>query len=123
MRVLVTGHRGYIGTVLTPFLRARGHDVVGLDSDLYRDCTFGAEPMEVPSITKDVRDVVAEDLAGFEAVLHLAGLSNDPLGDLNPELTMEINHLGSVHLARLAKQMGVQRFVFSSTCSVYGAGG
>lgn len=123
MRVLVTGHRGYIGTVLTPFLRARGHQVVGLDSDLFRDCTFGAEPKEVPSITKDVRDVEAQDLAGFDAVLHLAGLSNDPLGEMNPELTMEINHLASARLAELAKKMGASRFIFSSTCSVYGAAG
>src|SRR5690606_18467728 len=124
MRVLVTGHRGYIGVVLTKMLLAEGYDVVGLDSDLYRRCTFGADPLpDVPSLEKDVRDVEPADLEGIDAVLHLAGLSNDPLGDLNPDLTYEINHRASVRLARLAKQAGVARYVFSSSCSNYGAGG
>lgn len=100
-----------------------GHDVVGLDSDLYERCTFCEGIRDIPAIQKDVRDVEAADLDGIDAILHLAGLSNDPLGDLNPELTDEINHAASVHLAKLAKKSGIQRFVFSSSCSNYGAGG
>lgn len=123
MRVLVTGSRGYIGTVLTPMLEEAGHEVVGLDSDLYRGCTFGEEIPETPCIVKDVRDVEREDIEGFDAVMHLAGLSNDPLGDLNPDLTYRINHQASVRLARLCKEAGVTRFIFSSSCSNYGAGG
>lgn len=123
MRILVTGHQGYIGTILTPLLIERGHEVIGLDSDLYRECTFGEGVPDVPSFVKDVRDVEPADLEGFDVVMHLAGLSNDPLGDLNPELTAEINYRASVKLARLAKQAGVQRFIFSSSCSNYGAAG
>ena len=119
MRVLVTGHAGYIGTVLTPLLRAAGHELTGLDSDLFERCTFGEGIEEIPSLRKDVRDVEPADLEGFDAVLHLAGLSNDPLGDLDPDLTYEINHLASVRLAKLAKEAGVQRFIFSSSCSNY----
>ncbi|NLD71361.1 MAG: SDR family oxidoreductase [Chloroflexi bacterium] len=125
MRVLLTGHRGYIGTVMTPMLLDAGHEVVGLDTELYETCTFGdgQDIVDVPSIRKDIRDVTAEDLAGYEAVIHLAALSNDPLGDLNPSLTDEINHAASVRLARLAKEAGVERFIFSSSCSNYGAAG
>ena len=124
MRVLITGHNGYIGTVLTPMLLDAGHDVAGLDSNLFVECTFGAEPAyAIPETIKDVRDVEAADVEGFDAILHLAGLSNDPLGDLNPELTYEINHRASVRLAELAKQAGVERFIFSSSCSNYGAAG
>jgi nucleoside-diphosphate-sugar epimerase len=123
MRVLVTGHQGYIGTVLVPMLLAAGYEVVGLDSDLFQQCTFGGRPPEVPTVTKDIRDVEVSDCEGFDAVLHLAGLSNDPLGDLDPHLTFEINTKASIHLARLAKQAGVRRFVFSSSCSTYGAAG
>jgi len=123
MRVLVTGHKGYIGVILVPMLTSAGHEVVGMDSDLYRGSTFGEGILEIPEIVKDVRDVVVADLDGFDAVLHLAGLSNDPLGDLNPELTYEINHLASVKLAKCAKEAGVQRYIFSSSCSNYGAGG
>jgi len=123
MRVLVTGSHGYIGTVLTPMLMAEGHDVVGLDSDLYRQCTFGEAIPNIPCIQKDIRDIESDDLMGFDAVCHLAGLSNDPLGDFNPELTYEINYRASVRLAELAKSVGVERFVFSSSCSNYGAGG
>lgn len=125
MRVLVTGHLGYIGTVLTPMLVEAGHDVIGLDSDLYERCTFphGGKIIEVPSIRKDTRDVEISDIVGFDAVLHLAALSNDPLGNLNPGLTDEVNHWASVRIAELAKQAGVHRFVFASSCSNYGLAG
>lgn len=125
MRVLVTGHLGYIGTVMTPMLLKAGHDVVGYDSDLYERCTFapGGAIAQVPHIKKDLRDVMVEDLRGFDAVLHLAALSNDPLSDLRPESTFDINHTASVDLARKAKQAGVKRFIFSSSCSNYGAAG
>jgi len=104
-------------------LLAEGHDVVGLDSDLFRGSTFGEGIQEIPELIKDVRDVEKADLEGFDAVLHLAGLSNDPLGNLNPDLTYDINHLASVKLAKLAKEAGVPRYIFSSSCSNYGAGG
>ena len=123
MRVLVTGHKGYIGTVLVPMLIAEGHEVVGLDSDLYEQSTFGQGIPKIPESKKDIRDIEASDLEGVEAVLHLAGLSNDPLGNLNPSLTYEINHAASVRLAKLAKERGITRFIFSSSCSNYGAGG
>jgi nucleoside-diphosphate-sugar epimerase len=102
---------------------AEGHEVVGLDSDLFARCTFSNLPTAVPCIKKDIRDVQAPDLEGFDAVIHLAGLSNDPLGNLNPTLTYEINHAASVRLARLAKEVGIPRFLFSSSCSTYGAAG
>jgi nucleoside-diphosphate-sugar epimerase len=123
MRILITGHKGYIGTVMAPLLADAGHEVVGLDSDLFEQCTFGQAPREFPSIRKDLRDVDASDLKGFDAVIHLAGLSNDPLGNLNPNLTYDINHHASVRLARLAKEVGVKRYLFSSSCSTYGAAG
>ena len=125
MRVLVTGHRGYIGTVLTPMLEAAGHEVVGLDIDLYERCTFaaGGEMPQVTTILKDIRDVEVSDLLGFDAVLHLAALSNDPLGDFRPATTYSINYEATMRLARAAKVAGVQRFVFSSSCSNYGASG
>lgn len=124
MRILLTGHLGYLGSVLWPTLVAAGHEVVGLDSGLFEEVAYGdATPPIQEEVRKDVRDVEPADLAGFEAVVHLAGLSNDPLGDLDPELTYEINHRASVRLARHAKQMGVKRFVFSSSCSNYGAAG
>lgn len=123
MRVLVTGHKGYIGTILVPMLIEHSYEVVGLDSDLFQGSTFGEGIPEIPEIQKDVRDIEQSDLDGFDAVLHLAGLSNDPLGNLNPTLTYEINHLASVRLAKLAKEASVQRFIFSSSCSNYGAGG
>ncbi|MCO5165850.1 MAG: SDR family oxidoreductase [Planctomycetes bacterium] len=121
MRVLVTGHLGYIGAVLTPMMLREGFEVVGLDSDLYRACTFGGSPPGVPAIIKDIREVTRADLEGFDAIVHLAGLSNDPLGDLDPALTFAINHEATVRLARAAKKAGVERFVFSSSCSTYGA--
>ena len=125
MRVLVTGHNGYVGTVMVPMLVAAGHEVVGLDSNFYEDVTFGSADgvQSIPALKKDVRDVEASDLEGFDAIIHLAALSNDPLGDLDPELTYEINHVASVRLARLAKEVGVTRFIFSSSCSNYGAAG
>ncbi|MBI5667977.1 MAG: SDR family oxidoreductase [Chloroflexi bacterium] len=123
MRLLITGHNGYIGAVLVPLLVQEGYDVVGLDSDLYLECLFGEAPPAIPSMRKDVRDVTVDDLRGFDAVLHLAALSNDPLGNLNPELTHDINYRASVRLAELACQAGVSRFIFSSSCSTYGAAG
>lgn len=123
MRVLVTGHNGYIGTVLVRMFQDAGHEVVGLDTFLFEGCTLGPDAPPVPSIRKDVRDVEPSDLEGFDAVIHLAGISNDPLGDLNPECTFDINHRASVRLAGLAKRVGVPRFIFSSSCSNYGAGG
>jgi nucleoside-diphosphate-sugar epimerase len=123
MRVLVTGHKGYIGSVMTPLLAQAGHDVVGLDFDLFAPCTFGEPPSEIESIVKDVRDVDVDDLVGFDAVLHLAAVCNDPVGDLNPQATFEINHLASARLAEKAKQAGVSRFLFSSSCSLYGKAG
>lgn len=125
MRVLVTGHLGYIGTVLTPMLLQAGHEVTGLDSDLYARCTFSpaGEILKVPTILKDTRDVDISDFVGIDAVLHLAALSNDPLGNLKPGLTDEINHRASVRIAELAKKAGVRRFVFASSCSNYGQAG
>jgi nucleoside-diphosphate-sugar epimerase len=121
MRVLVTGHHGYVGAVVAQQLAEAGHDVVGLDAFLYRGCDFGPEVQRVEERQGDVRDVTAADLAGFDAVVHLAALSNDPLGDLNPAWTYDVNLDGTLHLARVAKDAGVARFVFSSSCSMYGA--
>jgi nucleoside-diphosphate-sugar epimerase len=123
MRVLVTGHKGYIGTVMVPMLLQAGHSVVGLDSDLFEQCTFCPGMLDVPHLRVDLRDVKASDLEGFDAIIHLAALSNDPLGDLNPEITYDINHAASVRLARLAKDAGVPRFLYSSSCSSYGKAG
>lgn len=125
MRVLVTGHRGYIGTVLTPMLAEAGHEVVGLDSDLYERCTFvpGGRMPEVPTIFKDIREVDVADFLGFDAVMHLAALSNDPLGNFRPKTTFSINFDGTMRVARAAKAAGVERFIFSSSCSNYGASG
>ena len=123
MRVLVTGHNGYIGCSLIPLLHAAGHEVVGLDNYLYETCTFGEDVEDVPALRKDVRDVEAQDLEGFEAIIHLAAISNDPVGDLNPDATYDINHRAATRLAKLAKAAGVERFLFSSSCSLYGAAG
>lgn len=123
MKVLVTGHDGYIGTLLVPRLIEAGHEVVGLDSFLYQDCTFGEAPQPVPFIRADIRDVTVSQLRGFDAVAHLAAISNDPVGDLDPATTLDINYRGTVHLGSVAKSAGVKRFVFSSSCSLYGAGG
>jgi nucleoside-diphosphate-sugar epimerase len=123
MKVLLTGHKGYIGAVAGPILRSAGHEVSGLDTGLFADCDFGDELSAIPELHKDLRDVTREDLEGFDAVVHLAALSNDPLGNLDSQITYDINHLASVKLARLAKEAGVTRFVFSSSCSTYGAAG
>ena len=121
MKVLVTGHDGYIGTVLVPLLLEAGHEVTGLDSRLFRGCAF--EPDRAPARAQDVdtRDATAAHLEGQDAVIHLAAISNDPLGDLNPDCTYDINHRATMHVAELAKAAGVQRFLFSSSCSLYGA--
>ena len=125
MKVLVTGHLGYIGTVMVRKLIAAGHQVSGCDSNLYERCTFteGGPIASVPSLRKDVRDLQLEDVTGFDAIIHLAALSNDPLSDLSPNLTYEINHLASVRLAELGKKAGVKRFLFASSCSNYGLAG
>jgi len=123
MKVLVTGHAGYIGSVLVPMLLQVGHDVTGFDTDFFSDCDFNGNVAAVRSIHKDIRDVVSGDLEGFDAVIHLAALSNDPLSDLNPASTYEINHRASVRFANSAKAAGVRRFLFSSSCSLYGKSG
>jgi nucleoside-diphosphate-sugar epimerase len=123
LRTLVTGHNGYIGSVLVPVLERAGHEVVGLDSDLFSPCIFGQNGHEVESLRADVRDIQSEDLAGFEAVVHLAAVCNDPVGNLNPQATYDINHLASVRVAETAKEAGVERFVFASSCSLYGKAG
>jgi nucleoside-diphosphate-sugar epimerase len=120
MNVLVTGNNGYIGAVLVPMLLESKYEVIGLDTDFFAGCDFNGGLTNVPAIRKDLRDVTAGDLKGFDAVIHLASLSNDPLSDLNPECTYEINHRASVRLAELAKIAGVPRFLFSSSCSLYG---
>ena len=123
MRVLVTGHQGYLGTVMTPVLQAAGHDVTGLDTGFFATCVLGPHPVDPPGLRVDLRDVTREQLTGFDAVIHLAALSNDPLGALAPQITYDINHHASVRLAHLAKEAGVQRFLYASTCSVYGSAG
>ena len=126
MKVFVTGVEGYIGCLLVPLLLQRGHDVVGLDNGYYRDGWLFSDQKMVPNfsptINKDLRNISAEDVEGFDAIIHLAELSNDPLGQNNPEVTFKINHVGSVNLAKLAKSVGVERFIYTSSCSVYGVG-
>lgn len=122
MKVLVTGHQGYIGSVLCSLLREHGHSVLGLDTGYFEGCDFIEGPMTVASIRRDVRDLRPADLEGIDAVIHLAALSNDPMGQLDPQLTDAINHQGSVQLAQLARAAGAQRFIFSSSCSMYGVG-
>ncbi len=128
MRVLVTGHKGYIGTVAASILQTHGYEVVGIDNDLFEGCNFGEASFygnlhNIPYIRKDIRDVELADLQGIDAVVHLCALSNDPLGNLNPAITYEINYEASVRIAKLAKKAGAQRFIFMSSCSVYGAAG
>ena len=123
MRVLVTGHLGYIGVELAPLLVSLGHDVVGLDADYYTGCDFLAPPDPLPALPVDLRDVTPANLAGFDAVVHLAALSNDPLAETSiPSSTYDINLTASIRLAQAAKAAGVRRFVFSSSCSLYGKG-
>ncbi len=123
MKVLVTGHEGYIGSVLVPLFQAAGHDVTGMDNGLFRGCDFEDPALDIPTLQVDIRDVEPDHLRGFDAVIHLAGISNDPLGDLNPRGTYDINHEASVLLAQAAKAAGVPRFLHSSSCSLYGAAG
>lgn len=128
MRVLLTGHKGYIGTILGPMLQKEGYDVMGFDNDLFDGCVFGDESVcarisDIPYIRKDIRDVSSSDLKNIDSVIHLCALSNDPLGNFNPEVTLEINYEASVKLAKLAKKAGVQRYLYTSSCSVYGAAG
>jgi len=123
MRVLVTGHNGYIGSVMAPLLKQLGHDVVGLDTFYFGDCTFGEDGEWIPSLRRDIRDLEVRDLEGFGAVIHLAALCNDPLGDLNSDWTYDINYTASVHLAQLAREAGVGRYLYASSCSMYGAAG
>jgi nucleoside-diphosphate-sugar epimerase len=123
MKILLTGHKGYIGSVAAPLLQSAGHDVTGLDSDLFADCDFGKLGLGIPEIRKDLRDLSKTDLQRFDGVIHFGALSNDPLGNLDAKLTFDVNHLASVRLAELAKAGGVKRFVFSSSCSTYGASG
>ncbi len=123
MRILLTGHKGYIGAVAGPILAAAGYEVIGLDTDLFAGCEFGGQEPGIREVRKDLRDLAKADLDGFDAVIHLAALSNDPLGNLDASLTYDINHVTSVRLAELAKEAGVRRFVFSSSCSTYGASG
>jgi nucleoside-diphosphate-sugar epimerase len=123
MRVLVTGNRGYIGSVLCGELFKEGFEVVGLDANFYNNCNFYKLNYSIPQITKDVRNITKEETAGFEAVIHLAALSNDPIGELSPQLTQDINCQASINLAKLAKENGVKRFIFSSSCSIYGQSG
>ncbi len=121
MRVLLTGHHGYIGSVAVATLLEAGHDVTGLDTFFYEGCDLGLDRAEVAALRSDVRDVTVEELAGFDGVIHLAALSNDPIGELDPELTREINLSATVELARKAREAGVRRFVFASSCSMYGS--
>jgi nucleoside-diphosphate-sugar epimerase len=123
MRVLVDGDRGYIGAVLVPLFQKAGHEVVGLDAGWYDGCDFGVAPSSYEQRTGDVRDAVPADLAGFDAVVHLAAISNDPIGHLNPGATYSVNADGAIHMAKVAKAAGVPRFLFSSSCSLYGAAG
>nr|WP_276617651.1 SDR family oxidoreductase [Streptomyces coryli] len=120
---MLTGHQGYLGSVMAPVLAAAGHEVTGLDAGLFADCVLGPRPADPPGPRVDLRDVTADHVAGVDAVIHLAALSNDPLGSLAPELTYDINHHASVRLAKLARDAGVKRFLYASTCSVYGAAG
>ena len=119
-RILISGNNGYIGSVMAPWLRRQGYDVVGLDTNYFRDCTLVPEHEPIPTVKVDLREIAPRHLAGFDAVIHLAALSNDPIGNLNPDWTREINGEGTIRLARLAKQAGVERFIFSSSCIMYG---
>jgi len=119
-RVLMTGHNGYVGSIMAPLFLQAGYDVIGLDTEYYAECTLVPDPATIPVIRKDIRDLAREDLDGFDAVIHLAALSNDPIGNLNSAWTEDINFHASVRLAELAKAAGVRRFLFSSSCIMYG---
>lgn len=123
MKVLMTGHMGYIGSVMAPMFQDAGHEVVGLDTGIFDECLLWPGRRDVPSIRRDLREVQLHELEGFDAIVHLAALSNDPLSNFNPECTYDINHRASVRLAKLAKQAGVPRFLYASSCSLYGVGG
>lgn len=123
MKVLVTGNKGYIGPILVNLLLQEGYEPFGVDSDIFAECAFDEKMPKIPEMHKDIRDIASRDLEKFDAVIHLAAISNDPIGNLNPDLTYEINHLATVRLARLARQAGISRFLFSSSCSMYGAAG
>lgn len=123
MRVLLTGHEGYLGTVIAPALSVAGHDVVGFDTGYFRECVLGPPPDQITAWDVDLRDIAAEQLAGFDAIVHLAALSNDAVGNLEPSITYEINVDATLRLARLAREAGVARFLFSSSCSIYGSVG
>jgi nucleoside-diphosphate-sugar epimerase len=120
-RILLTGHNGYIGSVMGPHLVSAGYDVVGMDTKYFGECTLIPNPANIPEMQKDIRDLTADDLAGFDAVIHLAALSNDPIGNLNNSWTEDINFKASLKLAELAKAAGVRRFLFSSSCIMYGS--
>ena len=120
MKILVTGNLGYIGSVLVPILKKEGHEVIGYDIGYYKECMLYDDHIHIKQIIKDIRDVNIEDLAGIEAIIHLAALSNDPLGELSPGLTEEINLMGTLKIAELAKKVGVKRFIYSSSQSMYG---
>jgi nucleoside-diphosphate-sugar epimerase len=121
MRVLVAGDRGYLGAVIVPFLQRAGHDVIGLDVGWYDGCDFGPPPSDYEQRSGDIRDAHPDDLVGLDSVVNLAAISNDPVGDLNPRATYSVNAEGAIHLGRMAKAAGVSRYVFSSSCSLYGA--
>lgn len=123
MKVLVTGHHGYIGSVVAPMLQEAGHDVTGLDTFFYEGCDLLDHAFDFPTLRVDIRDVTTDMLEGCDGIVHLAALSNDPLGELDEDLTREINFRGTVELGRKAKEAGVRRFVFASSCSMYGASG
>lgn len=120
MRILVTGHKGYIGSVMVPSLLAEGFDLTGLDSDIYRGCSYGSEPLQIREIIKDIRDAEIRDFSGIDAVIHLAAVPNDTFGVLSPELTYEINYAATIRLAEIAKRAGVGRFLLASSCASYG---
>ena len=120
MNILLTGHNGYIGSILLIKLLEKGYNVSGFDNDYFSDCKFFDPKQKINYLHKDIRNVNSQDLYGIDAVIHLAALSNDPLGELNPNLTDEINHQSSIQLAKVAKSAGVKRFLFSSSCSIYG---
>jgi nucleoside-diphosphate-sugar epimerase len=123
MRVLVAGDRGYLGAVIVPFLQNAGHDVIGLDAGWYDGCDFGPPPAGYEQRTGDIRDVQPDELVGLDVIVNLAAISNDPVGDLNPQATFSVNAHGAIHLGRMAKAAEVPRYVFSSSCSLYGAAG